>query len=301
MRPTGVASSTRRLGIALTMSLSAALLTACGDVVGSLPGSGGDLVPPPPVTVRYGDKAVVLHPYTYCYGNGCADGMPPKDPPDVGSPDEVEVDFPLDGWSFEATFTADDTACGRAQTVGIEKSDDGSATLAPVGRAGSYVVTLFGRGDGDLVTTFRWTTPSDGSLPRPRAQIAVLADNDGEVDSYGVELGVSNLATTPERVSATVTVTAANSRSLTFDATHTTQTCLPEGSVAWGGPDDDGLAAARLGPGPFTYRVVLMLDGARHVATARWPDDEIRGNEPSVGLRFTPALPAMRAAGPASD
>ena len=60
----------------------------------------------------------------------------------------------------------------------------------------------------------------------------------------------------------------------------------------WDGPDDRGLAAAALGGGPFTYKVELVLDGARYLATAAWPANEIAGNEPSVALRFTPDLPA---------
>ena len=37
-------------------------------------------------------------------------------------------------------------------------------------------MTLFGRGNGDLFVTFRWTTPSDGPMPVPEARLAVLAD-----------------------------------------------------------------------------------------------------------------------------
>jgi hypothetical protein len=40
---------------------------------------------PPPVTVRFGDRSLELLPWTYCYANGCVDGIPPADPPDVGS------------------------------------------------------------------------------------------------------------------------------------------------------------------------------------------------------------------------
>ena len=61
----------------------------------------------------------------------------------------------------------------------------------------------------------------------------------------------------------------------------------------WDGPDEQGLAAAALGDGPFTYKVDLLLDGDRYVATATWPADEIVGNEPSVALHFNPNLPAL--------
>ena len=35
--------------------------------------------------------------------------------------------------------------------------------LNPVGHADTYDVTLAGQGDGDLVVTFRWTTPRHGT------------------------------------------------------------------------------------------------------------------------------------------
>ena len=252
------------------------------------------LAGPPPVTLHYGDDSVDLVAYTFCFRNGCADGAPPTNPPDVGSPDTVSFDFPLDGWSFEASFTPTGERCGRAQTVPAQATDQGSFVLAPAGYAGTYDVTLFGRGGGDLFTVFRWSTPSAGPLPAPEARLAVLADNDGEVDNYGVELALSNLAETPREATAAITVTAANGKASTFAATRPTDDCQPTGSVYWDGPDAEGLAAAQLGPRPFTYHVVLTLDGIRHAATARWPRDVIEGNEPSVGLTFRPALPALR-------
>lgn len=58
----------------------------------------------------------------------------------------------------------------------LEATDDGALLLRPAGHAGTYDVTLFGKGDGDLFVTFRWTTPSDGTLSPPEARLAVLAD-----------------------------------------------------------------------------------------------------------------------------
>ena len=180
--------------------------------------------------------------------------------------------------------------------------------LAPAGYAGTYDVTLSGRGQGVLggggravSVAFRWTTPTDGELDVPRARLAVLADNDGEVDSYGVELAVSGLARSPAAATALVTVTSADGRSLGFEAKHenmdTASYCLREGSLFWDGPDARGLAAARLGPAPFTYDVVLTLDGVEHTATVTWPDDQVEGDEPSVALEFRPALPRLVARG----
>jgi hypothetical protein len=250
-------------------------------------------VAPPPVTVRSGDRSIELRPWTYCYGNGCVDGIPPADPPDIGSPEQVVVEYPLAGWSFTASFRPADDECGRQQDVPLEPRGDRTQVLSPAGHAATYEVTLFGEGNGDLFVTFRWTTPSDGPLPAPEARLAVLADHDGRVDSDGVELEVKNLAATPVDAAATITMRAEDGRAVTFDATPAAVACLPMGTVYWDGPDDQGLAAAATAQGPFTYEVELVLDGVRHVATAIWPDDVIPGNEPSVALHFQPGLPAL--------
>jgi hypothetical protein len=248
---------------------------------------------PPPVTVQFFDQSVALRAWTYCYGNVCADGSPPAAPADVGSPEQVLVEFPLPDWSFTASFQPAGKPCGRIQQASVDSSGDGRFVLRPVGRAGTYDVTLFGRGDGDLFTTFRWTTPADGPLAVPTARLAVLADHDGGVDSYGVELELSNLARTPKQASARITVRSADGAEVSFDATRSREGCWPEGTVYWDGPDAKGLEAAGLGRGPFTYRVEVVLDGTRHVAEAEWPADEIPGNEPSVALEFTPSLPRL--------
>jgi hypothetical protein len=252
-----------------------------------------DLEAPPPVTVGFFEKSVALQAWSYCYGNVCADGSPPAEPPDVGNPEEVVIEFPLARWSFTAYFQPSAHECGRIQEVPLEAAGAGRFVLRPAGHAGAYDVTLFGRGGGSLSTTFRWTTPIDGALPIPEARLAVLANHDGRPDSYGVELEVTNLARTPKQASARITVQAANGEAVTFNAERDDARCKPEGTVYWDGPDEKGLAAAALGEGPFTYRVELVLDGARYVATATWPADEIVGNEPSVELHFTPNLPGL--------
>lgn len=257
------------------------------------PNVASALEAPPPVTVRFGDRSIELEPWTYCYGNGCSDGEPPADPLDVGSPDEVAVEYPLTDWSFTASFRPADDECGREQDARLEPRGDGTHVLSPVGYAGTYDVTLFGQGNGDLFVSFRWTTPNDGPLPTPEARLAVLADHDGRVDSYGVELELKQLAATPASAAATITVRSADGRALTFDATRSALDCLPVGTVYWDGPVDQGLAAAALGKAPFTYEVVVVLDGARYMATAVWPDDLIVGNEPSVTLDFEPNLPGL--------
>jgi hypothetical protein len=277
------------------------MLTACGGLGAESRGGSpagrtdppGPGAKPPPVTVRSSDRSFRLSPYTYCYRTVCADGFPPAHPPEVGSPQKVFIEFPLSGWSFTAFFRPAREGCGRLQEVPLQPAGEGAWVLQPAGHAGTYDVDLSGKGDGDLYVTFHWTTPQDGPLPSPEARLAVLAEHDGRVDSYGVELEVANLARTPERASATITVRAASGEAVTFEATRSKQRCLPEGTAYWDGPDQEGHAAAALGEGPFTYEVELVLDGHRYVATASWPADEIAGNEPSVALRFTPDLPAL--------
>jgi hypothetical protein len=256
------------------------------------PEPGETLEAPPPVTVRAGDRAVVLHAYTFCYVNICVDGVP-LTMPDVGEPEAVTVEFPLPGWSFTASFTPSGDRCGRVQSTPlVETDEEGTFLLEPVGYAGDYDVQLFGRGDGDLFVSFRWTTPVDGPLPEPRAYLALLA-NDDPVTSYGVELHLSNLAETPSEAQAFITVRAANGRELTFEATRAGGRCWPDGTVYWDGPDAKGLEAAGLGEPPFAYEVEVILDGVTYTATATWPGDQIPGEEPAVLLEFTPALPAL--------
>jgi len=257
----------------------------------------GDDVPeaPPPVAVRTADTTFALRAWTYCYGNGCVDGAPAADPPDVGETSRVEIEFPLDGWTFSASFVPVGVACARWQSVPLAKTGDHTHVLEPAGFAGTYDVTLGGRGDGDLFVTFRWTTPHDGPLPVPEARLAILSGDEGDVRGSGVELELSGLRATPRSASAEVTVTAANGRSITFKPVEATNArgCFGEGVVYWDGPDRVGFRAPRLGPAPFTYDVAVVLDGVRYTARAAWPADVIEGNEPSVALTFSPPLPAL--------
>ena len=292
-----------------TLALAGVLLGACGEAVPATSGDPGvrptpspspsdvhseppDLQAPPSVIVRYFDELIELAPWTYCYENGCADGAPPTNPPDVGNPEEILVEYPLPGWSFSASFRPADDDCGRVQEVPLEQTGEGEFVLRQAGYSGTYDVTLMGRGNGDLFVTFAWTTPTDGPRPSPEARLAVLAEHDGELDSYGVELELSHLAETPKSASAWVTVRADDGEEVTFRAKRA-RGCRPEGTVYWDGPDRKGLEAAGIGDGPFTYEVKLELDGVGYVGTGEFPADEIEGNEPSVALRFTPNLPAL--------
>lgn len=121
---------------------------------------------PPPVIVRSGDRSFELRAWAYCFGDTCADDLPPADPLHVGSPGAIIVEFPLDGWSFTAFFARAE-GCRRAQRITLEALGLGRSVLRPAGHADTYDVTLFGKGDGDLSVTFRWSTPRDGPLGGP--------------------------------------------------------------------------------------------------------------------------------------
>jgi hypothetical protein len=253
--------------------------------------TGTGIEQPPPFTVRYDAHELVLRPHTYCYANGCVDGYA-EHPPTVGSPASVAVYVPVEGFGLQAFFTDESRRCGgRVQEADVQDLGEGWYRLTPQGPAGHYRVGLFAQGGGDMAADFLWDTPTDGPLAVPRATMAVIADHDGRPDSYGFELSLSNLARTPRSVRAVVTVTAGNGRSTTFEATRPRPgRCATEGSVFFDGPDDAALEASRLGDFPFTHRVVLTIDGTRHVATATFPDDQIEGEEPGMRLSFQPPL-----------
>ena len=121
------AGSLRRAGGAVAV-VTAVVLGGCGGGgptadTGNRPTPTGPSTPedpeaataapesPPPVTVRFGGRSLELQPWTYCYGDGCTDGIPPADPPDVGSPEQILVEYPLTGWlSVLGTWVTGDVA-----------------------------------------------------------------------------------------------------------------------------------------------------------------------------------------------
>ena len=260
-------------------------------------------VGPPPFRVRYDRQELVLHPHTSCY-DGCVDGVD-SDPPDIGSPAEIQVYVPVE--EFELSVHAreltspprpdepsfDATCGGRSFEMPVEDLGDGWYSVRASGPAAHYDVELFAQGGGDMIGSLRWRTPATGPMPDPSARLALIADNDGEPDSYGLELAVEDLVETPTDVSAEIEVTAANGRSMTFAAKPSADRCRSVGDLYFDRPDDLAKQAAGLGDFPFTTTVTLTLDGRSYVATAVYPDDEIEGNEPSVALEFVPELPGL--------
>jgi hypothetical protein len=278
----------------------AVLATGCGSATTMGATGRGDtddgpeIDTPPPVEITYNGGSASLEPWTFCYANGCADGAPPAEPHFVGSPTEVRVSYPLDTWTFSADFTPAGKRCGRHQHVELERGTDGGFVVRPAGPADTYDVTLAGaqEGGGDLFTTFRWETPHAGEMPEPTARTAVLAEHDGELDSYGVELELANLAATPQEATATIEVRDETGRTVTLEPRRQ-RGCVPDGSVWWRLGDVATREVTTLTGDTFEYRVTATLDGTQHVATATWPDDVIPDYEPSVDLEFDPPLPTM--------
>jgi hypothetical protein len=307
-----------RLSLVLC-ALLVTLVTACGEGVlvdEPVPGGDGsagregyevvevdpDFDDPPPVVIRLADGGThELSPWTYCLGGGCADGMWPDAPYDVGSPAWVDVTFGLPDWTFEATFTTPrrasapprESATWRRVSGEVEEIGRHTFRLRPAGPAGDWHVDLFGRGPdgGDVIVTFAWTTPTDGTLPTAAtARAAVLADDDGRLTSYGVELDLADLDETPTRATATIEVANEAGDRVTLDLGEPERP-WSAGTVAWRGGVTLGERAARLGGKEFTYRVEVVLDGESYVGTGTWPDDTDAEITPAVPLAFTPPLP----------
>jgi len=259
---------------------------------------------PPAFRVRYDGQELTLYPHAYCYDNGCVDGFDPN-PPDIGSPVEIQVYVPVEEFTLsvyareltrepqpdQRSFNA--TCGGRSFEVPVEDLGNGWYSVRASGPSAPYDIDLFAHGGGDMIGNLRWRTPTAGSMPKPSARLALIANHDGEPDSYGLELAIHALAETPTRVGAEIEVTAGNGRSMTLAAEEDTDPCRSAGDLYFDHPDEPAKQAAQLGDFPFTTTVTLALDGRTYRATAVDPDDEIKGNEPSVALQFTPELPGL--------
>ena len=262
--------------------------------------------PPPPLHLWGGGTDTVLGLWSLCWqsgsSTGCADGHPPDVPPDIGNPAEVEVAFDTPGWRFSATFVPSGEECGgRAQSVPLTATGPASHRLLPMGRAGDYTVTLHGRStegatnEGDVATTFRWHTRTNGPNEAPSATMSLLAARPELKVSLGAELSATALGVTTRSgtVQASTVVTASTGASMPVDFRPRDIDCAPEGSFHLRSEADDGKAVAALGPPPYRYDVRLVLGGVTHRGTGVWPQDVIRDCSPCTRLVFDPPLPAL--------
>jgi hypothetical protein len=262
-----------------------------------------------PVVLRLPDRDITLRAWTTCWSGPpnlfrhssayCADGAPGLSGTldDVGSPEAVEFWFGMPGWKFDVGFKQLGTDCPHTWTVPAVTTGRQTFRATPAGPPGRYQVTLEGRGkQGDVFMSFVWTTPSAGPANQPTGYLALITEHDGDLDSYGVELGISHLRDQPVRSSAVVTATAANgeSRSVRVDRADdgSGRGCYDAGSLFFTRGDEVGKQFLGLGPAPFTYEVALTLDGTTYTGTATWPRDEKKDEAPNTALTFDPPLPA---------
>lgn len=237
------------------------------------------------------------------HSSRCADGRPPANPPDIGSPDQIDVAFDTPGWRFSATFVPSDEPCGgRQQSVDLAATGPTTHRLRPFGPAGDYTVTLHGRSTdtatntGDVATTFRWLTRADGPNEPPSSTMSFLAIRPEIKASVGAEFHARGLGVSTQagEVEAGAVVTAANGASLevTFGPVPGVE-CVPDGTVSMRSDGEDGRRLTALGPAPYRYDVTLVLHGIRYRGAGSWPRDEIDECSPCTRLRWDPPLPAF--------
>ena len=269
----------------------------------------GETREPPTIRVTGHGTSFELTIWTTCWidfigsdgtqSDYCADGVP--DPVDelerVRGAGPLYVEFPVAGWEFSATATlaGKEEECGRSQTEPLARIAPTVHELVPQGFAGTYIVDVYGSGQGgDVVSSFVWETTVDGVLPVPKANMGLLWFDDGRVTTYAAGMSISGLAITPDSASARVIVTAANGASTEVRYVEDRpEGCRSPGLVGLDVNRGDALRAAALGEAPFTYDVELTMDDTVYRATATWPRDEFVDHPGYVPLRFEPALPAL--------
>ena len=258
---------------------------------------------PPALRLLLAEGEVDAWQGSYCWQSGdagtCVDMVGPDDTmlPDVGSPGSVEFRFPVAPTTFRATFTPRTKGCARSYEGVVTELGDGRFRVEPAGPPGRYQVDVWGSApQGEAPGSFLWSTPVAGPAVEPSASISIVWAPHGQVEGQQFHLFVEDLPTTPETASATITATAANGESFTFDAGKADLACPSLGEVNFAEGGDGALAeqVAALGPAPFEYAVTLTVDGTTHTAAATWPDDHVEdpfNDDPApVPLVFDPPL-----------
>jgi len=96
---------------------------------------------PPTLTVQGAGAAVDLEAWSYCWGDVCADGMPPQSLPSVGAGHRVRVSGNDVGLRLSAQFVAAEEECARVQHVPLGTMGK-HLSLWPAGPADTYDVQL---------------------------------------------------------------------------------------------------------------------------------------------------------------
>lgn len=255
----------------------------------------------PPRLVVYGDGAPVsVDATSFCWGGGCADGayLPGRWPHVSGASLPITVAPDV---SVYVAMRSLDRGCTTSDSAYLTSDHQGRAVLEPFGPPGRYEVSVSIQrpGGGDASYELVWKTSAAGSPPAARAEMGLLAAHadDGHLMAFGPSVETWGVRAA-DLTGVTATVTAADGSAYTLPPLKRTadrdRPGCPPASVTYQGSDADGTPALGLGPGPYTYRVTLTIDGKRYVGTGVWPRDENRYDHPYVPLTFQPPLPVTR-------
>lgn len=266
-------------------------------------GSGpGGLPEPPPVRVVVAGEEVGTYQGSYCWsepdGTGaCVDSVGPtrRDLVDAGPVDAVEIVLGTTVDSLRVELSpVEARGCWPAYVARVEDLGDDHYLIHPVGPAGERQVSVVGRTEqGEVPGYFRWQMPT-GAAPSPTGRLGIVWEDDGELQGQGFSLQVDDLPVGAEDASATITATASNGATLTFDAGDSSG-CRRSDHLSFGerGTTVSDRVAA-LGPAPFEYVVDLTLDGQEFQGTGTWPEpvdsDPGDDNPAPVQLAWEPSL-----------
>lgn len=285
-------------------------LAACGqeggsptDVDAAAPGNA--LTGPPPLTLERPEGEVDLPAYAWCLHDegvsSCADGAPPAQLPQTSAADLLVFAFPLEGWTFTASFRRGrPDGCERAIQVDAVDQGDGTFVVPALGPAGRWEVQISGYADdgGSLATAFDWTTPVDSATPPDaRGEVGFLGPpsvyaDDEVIEAYGPSLTLTGLAEEPGNATAELVLADAGARATYPLSVSGEDACPRDGTIALAGDHQNKpVALPDLGEPPYSYKVSLTLDGKDHVGTGQWPDDLHPATSNQLALTWAPPLP----------
>lgn len=289
-------------------ALTAVVLAACGNTSAQHPGADPGLDPdslsaPPPIRLVLADDEVELFQGSYCWDSAevsvCSDGMGPTeaDLVDAGGTSSVEVvvDVPLDSLEVELS-PLPGGRCAPSYDAEAVALGEGHYRIDPAGPGGRYQVSLWGRApQGEVPGYFQWRMPA-GPAPEPQARLSIVWEPHGELEGQGFLFRVEGLPPQAYDATASVTATASNGESMTFDAGEPDDTCPRGGTLAFAERGTDvSDQVALLGPAPFDYAVDLTLDGEVFHGSGRYPEevdsDPGDDNPAPVLLTWDPPLP----------
>ena len=289
----------RRLLCLLALACSLAGCATSTPTRGSGPGG---LPEPPPVRVVVADEEREIYQGSYCWsepdGTGaCVDYLGPtrRDLVDAGDADAVEIVL---GTAVDSLWVelspVEARGCWSAYVAEVEDLGGDRYLIHPVGPAGERQVSVVGRTEqGEVPGSFRWQMP-EGAAPSPTGRLGIVWEDDGELHGQGFSLQVDDLPVGVRDASATITATASNGETMTFDAGDSSG-CRRSDHLSFGERGTDmSDRVADLGPAPFEYVVDLTLDGQEFHGTGSWPeavDSDLGNDNPApVQLAWEPSL-----------